>query len=116
VEHLADIVGTFALMGIALSRNVDEWIEFARVGPSAPLIEEVRFATDSAVEERGFEPLVPLTDESPFQILFCRPELHRLKADPARGQRPTGPNSTFLHRGSVANPVGNPASYPKFCG
>jgi hypothetical protein len=40
-------------MGIALSRNVDEWIEFARVGPSAPLIEEVRFATDSAVEEAG---------------------------------------------------------------
>ena len=55
MEHLADIVGTFALMGIALSRNVDEWIEFARVGPSAPLIEEVRFATDSAVEEAGFE-------------------------------------------------------------
>jgi hypothetical protein len=43
-----------------------------------------RLARDSPLEERGFELLVPRTDGVAFPNTFCRPGLHRLKADPFR--------------------------------
>jgi hypothetical protein len=60
-----------------LDRRTDEKTWAASVVISikifGALIEKVRFAPDSLLEESGFEPLVPLPTESPFQILCAAP-------------------------------------------
>jgi hypothetical protein len=73
--------------------------------------------TDWLLEERGFEPLVPRTDGVAFPNTFCRPELHRLKADRFR---PEGSGRRvefhFPPPRLCCEPGREPASNPKFCG